>query len=52
MCVKAELDWHRVQARALSAVQRTLDTLRHGFWLGFTAFGGPAVHFKIVSPAA
>lgn len=25
------------------------EMLRHNWYLGFTAFGGPAVHFQIVS---
>ena len=28
------------------------NTLRHCWYLGFTSFGGPPVHFKIVSAPA
>jgi hypothetical protein len=29
---------------------RLWNTVRHTWYLGFTSFGGPPVHFKIVRP--
>jgi hypothetical protein len=36
--------WHQA-----NLPQRLLNTVGHNWHLGFTAFGGPPVHFKIVS---
>jgi hypothetical protein len=32
------------------ALEKAWDVIAVNWYLGFTAFGGPAVHFKIVRP--
>ena len=35
--------------RPVDVVPKLWDALRTNYYLGFTSFGGPPVHFKIVS---
>jgi hypothetical protein len=37
--------WHD---RFNASLQRAWDAIRFNWYLGFTSFGGPPVHFKIV----
>jgi hypothetical protein len=44
MAIRQWVAWHPVDLGG-----RFWNTLRQNWYLGFTAFGGPPVHFKIVS---
>jgi hypothetical protein len=44
MGVKSQLSWS-----SFDIGERFWNTVRQNWYLGFTSFGGPPVHFKIVS---